>query len=387
MATEQEVGEEAFAKIYKLIMRATKPEDVFGIAPGIAPCPDLGIVSEGDIKKAYTDMMKIVLPYHQAQERQTKYMAEEATRVLGELYTQAQKRLTKGIYGKPEEMSSSLHPSQIIFQMNGLEYHLSSTCCGGDFSTVYFGERQQAAGVTGAAGATEGNVEAICLKIANDAADNDLLNREAQVLPKVVHRSLPVLLESFQLEDGKQANVLKQIERSYDLYALRQYYPSGLSQEHVVWIMERLLSVIGFLHVNKIIHGAIEPGNILVTPENHNASLIDFVFAIPYAHLSDARYVGWNDYSAPEIKKKKSPNPASDLYSLGKSMEYLLGNAPADIRITQFIREFLHNEPAKRKDDAWKAWHELQALRTDIFGPKKFIELEVKEIKEITNSK
>jgi hypothetical protein len=64
------------------------------------------------------------------------------------------------------------------------------------------------------------------------------------------------------------------------------------------------------------------------------------------------------------------------MYSLGKSMVYLLGGniktnelpKSVDKRIKDFLMKFLHINPIERTRDAWKSWHELSNLREKVFG-------------------
>ena len=260
----------------------------------------------------------------------------------------------------------------IDFSYGGYDYRIESEPIEGDFSTVYLGKRHNGS-----------ELENICIKIADDTEDNDLLIRESNVLQNLDHKSIPKYLDTFCLDDGKRVNVLEKIEDGYDLYSIREHFPNGLEHHHAGWVFQRLLSALGYLHVKKIIHGGIEPGNIMVTPKNHNGLLMDFSFAVADANESSAKYFGINDYSAPEIKKGAKPHPASDLYSLGLSMVYLFGGKgkklPKDVdpKLAKFIDNFLKENPKSRKNDAWQAWHELKDIRKKVFGPHKFIELNI----------
>ncbi len=256
------------------------------------------------------------------------------------------------------------------FYVNGIQYKVKPSPIEGDFCHVFLGERMH-----------DGAKSNICLKVAMDSSDNALLQNEAQALRKLQHQSLPVLIDSFVTSEGKAANVIQRIEDSYDLYSIREHFPSGLPQEHAMWVTDRLLSVLGYLHSNDVLHGSIEPGNIMVTPHNHNGLLIDFTLSLsPPAE----KYLGVNDYSAPEIEKGAKPSPASDIYSLGRSMIYLLGgqeaNVPSGIdnRFGSFIQGLVRANPNQRKRDAWKALHELKSLRNEIYGESRpFLELKI----------
>jgi len=359
----------SFTIIYQKLVRARSPEEVFGTFKSPDPQEQLS-----KLKSQYRYLIRQVHPDKNTSHSKEQHIASEATNILTEHYNTAKEAISNGTYGTSITKRYHHKDTEITFSVNDYDYNIFSDSVEGDFCQVYYGERSNA----------EGDIENICLKVVNDIDDNELMLNELQILRNIHHKSLPVYLDSFQIEDGRRANVLRRIEESYDLHAMRKYFPNGLPQEHSVWVMDRLLSVLGYLHINNAIHGSIEPGNIIVTPYNHNGLLIDFLLSIPDAHLKGAKYVGVNEFSAPEIESGAKPHPASDMYSLGKSMVYLLGGqdktfpSGLDSRIVQFIQGFLHDDPSERRDDAWKAWHELKDLRVNLFGASsQFLELKI----------
>lgn len=341
--------------VYQKLVRARCPEDIFGELKGKSDKLKL-------LKHHYRYLVRQVHPDKNVKEQ---HMASEATIILTEFYNMAKEDISNGTYGS-RNVKRYTHKTKMTFSVNGFEYNIFSECKDGDFCQVYYGERM-----------ANGDVENICLKVINDIDDKSLMLNESYILKNIQHKSLPVYLDTFQIEDGRMVNVLRRIENSYTLHDLKEHFPNGLPHEHIVWVMDRLLSVLGFLHINNVIHGSIEPKNIMITPHNHNGLLIDYVLAIPEAHLKGVKYVGLNDYSAPEITAGAIPHPASDMYSLGKSMKYML-DKNSNSELVQFIQEFLHDDPNQRRSDAWASWHELKDLRTKIFGsPNQFLELKV----------
>lgn len=349
----------------KKINDTKKPEDVFGNLKGNKK------EKETQLKKTYRQLSKSVHPDKFAMsDLESQCLAGKIFGTLNNLYDEAKKRINNDIYGS----KSSLGTAPKEFSVGENNYKIFSDNIIGDFSQVYFGERTD----------PTGKIEKICIKVAKSLDENDLLKNEANVLKDISHKSLPFLIEQFMFEDKRIVNTLGKIEDSYDGHSLREYFPNGLPQEHGVWVMDRLLSVLGYLHSNSIIHGSIEPGNILIRPRDHNSLLIDFTLAIPDATNKMARYMGLNAFSAPEINKNSKPHPVTDMYSLGKSIVYLLGGkdtvlpGSVDPRIKNYLSGFLEIDPDQRKDDAWKAWHELKQLRTDVFGaPSQFLPLDI----------
>ncbi len=355
---------------YSNIVTARTPEDIFGKLKA----RDIK-GQEAELKKLYHYFARIVHPDAYSGDSKAGYMAEEAFKHLISHYESALERVKNQVYGVDYTARAPHGAGEMTFSVGSREYRIFSHVVEGDFCQVYFGEMSD-----------NGTLEKICLKVPRDNKDNGLLVTESQILRSIQHKSLPVLLDSFEMKDRRRANVLRQVEDSYDLQTLRGYFPRGLPQEHAVWVLDRLLSVLGFLHINLVIHGSIEPGNILVTPHNHNGFLIDFLLAVPEANQASAKYVAVNDYSAPEILQGAKPHPASDMYSLGKSMLYLLGGDAAnksfpsgvDNRIVSFLESFLREDPYERVSNAWESWHELKDLRTKVFGaPSQFLELRI----------
>ena len=268
------------------------------------------------------------------------------------------------------------------FKNGNVEYGISNKYKDDNFCRVYSGERK-----------TDNGIESIHLKVAKEISDNYLLKNESRVLKKISHKSIPLLVDTFTINDGYEANVIRTISRSYSINEIKEVYPDGVNQEHAVWMMDRLLSVIGYLHTNNIIHGGIEPSNILITPHNHNAILIDYVFAIDDANKPGKKYLGLNDFSAPEIGKSSKPHPVTDMYSLGKTIEYIMTDKngeyqnDVDEKLKNYLSCFTQKEPKYRVKDAWKQWLRLKELRVDLFGSRnQFLPFSVKPNRKKTTS-
>jgi hypothetical protein len=338
-------------RIYAVLVKANIPSDIFGLP-----------LTLDNVSEKYKNLIRITHPDHYNGNKKLLFVAEEATKILNQFYQDAKNTLS----GSTSPINSSTTTStgyDSHFTVGDCEYNISDTFIDDNFCRVYFGERITSAGKTD-----------VCLKISKDIDDNHLMTNESQVLQKLSHKSIPVFVDKFISEDGYEVNVIKRIPESYDLAKIKEKYPNGIPQEHVVWMMDRLLSVIGYLHTNNIIHGGIEPSNILITPNNHNATLLDYAFTIDDAINSDAKYSGVNDFSAPEIDGDIVPHPSADMYSFGKTMEYIIGGnkgvypSNVDKRLIKFISGFLEEDPSERSSDAWESWHELKSLRKEIFG-------------------
>lgn len=260
-------------------------------------------------------------------------------------------------------------------------YELLSPLCRGDIATLYEGR------------VVEGPLfgQAVVLKIVDDQADNDLALDEAKALRHLLsveapqHKHLPALFDQFETADHRAGLVLSKLA-GRDLVTVRQRYPEGLPAEHVVWILKRTLSVLGFAHSRGVIHANVEPSHIMVRGTDHNAWLVDFSYSLIGPLGPGHRFKCRNEaYSAPEVGQKKPPLPSADLYSLGKCAIYLLGGDDGsdavpdqvDERFARLIRFMTRTSPLQRAQDAWQLHNELGRLQQEMFGKQRFVALDV----------
>lgn len=260
-------------------------------------------------------------------------------------------------------------------------YRVTSALARGDLGVLYEGRCVE--------GEAEG--EAVVVKIALDAADNDLMADEASALgvlwaaagPQVKH--LPRLLDAITTDDGRAGVVLSRVE-GLDLTALRERFPRGLPAVHAIWITKRLLSALGYAHSLGVVHANVEPSHVLVRARDHNVTLIDWAYALVDPARTGRGFKAENPgFSGPEVGERRPPLPAADLFSVGRCMAFLLGAeaggsdlpASVDDGLVRFVAHLTRPSALQRAGDAWQAHEELERLRAELLGPPAFVELDV----------
>lgn len=266
-----------------------------------------------------------------------------------------------------------LHQGATRIQTEQNSYDISAVLARGDFAVVYEGRSNQG--------------EQVVVKIAADGADNDLLLNEARVLrrlwaePARQHKHLPGLRDEFRTQDQQVGLVLERIEGSFDLHQIKERYPEGLPAEHILWIFQRALSVLGYAHSQGTLHANVEPAHLLVNPSDHNVVLLDWTCGVVEPGLSGERFLYLNeDWSAPEVGQRKPPLPSADLYSLGRVMIWLAGGDVEARELPEGFPEPLARvlrfctmaSPLQRAQDAWELYTRLRGLREELFGGKRF---------------
>lgn len=162
----------------------------------------------------------------------------------------------------------------------------------------------------------------------------ELFEREAKMLGKLEHPSIPRVFDYFQ-GDGESATFYI-VQEYIEAPSLLQRLESGpmLGQEEVHEIAVGLLDVLDYLHgrAPPVIHRDIKPSNVLLRADGTPA-LIDFGGVRVGWHpggTTGATVVGTFGYMAPEQFAGQS-GPKSDLYALGATLLHLVtGRPPGD---------------------------------------------------------
>ena len=338
-------------ELYHQIIRAKQPHELFGDIP-----------DADAIEKEYRRLVVLIHP--DTAPDALKYISNEGLKKLNELYRKAQSELRSGTYAKG--ISGSAYAGKtaaFTFSLRGTEYRIYEKLCSGDVSEVFGGETDSGP---------------VILKVARDSADNGLLKEEYQLLCGITHPQIPVVRDFVTIDDCS-AIIMDEIPGE-TLRSVQKRYPGGVPEVHIMWMMERLLSVAGYLHFNRVVHGNITPDNVILTKENHKLSLVGFSFSIPEAASPDAEYRIWDPiFSAPEVGKGARVTPASDIYSIGMLIIWLMGgnasNHMSPVNVSSEVNRFLRRMtlPGPRPMDAWKLWDEWRELRRRIYGDRHFL--------------
>lgn len=349
------------------IMAAMCPEDVFGDLPG-SPAEQ-----RGNVQRGYRQLARLVHP--DSARPEDKPSAAAAFARLLQFREAAGKAIDAGTYGQRQPLSAT-HPVTIHSRRH--VYRAGDPYAKGDIANLYH--------------CTDGEgTSPALLKVARNAADNDLIQAEASALRHLLTPDqpaakgffpfLPRITDSFSFRDSsgpaRQANVFDWLPGFHALEEVREAYPHGIDPKHMAWIWRRLLLVLGYTHTRGVIHGAVLPPHVLIHPD-HDLLLTDWCYAIrgQTAHIPaiSERYADWYP---PEILARQPPSPATDIYLSARCMAYLMGEngngQGIPPRITGFITSCLLKAPPRRPQDAWLLRKEFTKLIEQIWGPRTYL--------------
>jgi hypothetical protein len=354
------------------VLAAGSYVDVFGVSPD-------GQQLEQHVKRRFREL-QVQLHPDRYQADEDKLLATDAFTRLAGLHEDALRALRMGEYGRAKHLMVMRTPKG--------EHVIMNVVGSGDLCTTYLAESKQ-----------NGMTVRSFVKVVKDHRNNDLMKTEAKVL-EILHSSdvqqkwrpyVSGLVDSFVYAEPRKprrrTNVLIDMSEFFTFDQLRSAFPEGVPAIHAVWMWRRLLMALGFAHDNGIIHGAVLPRHVMVLPEHHGLTLVDWCYASIRADdaypplvalVSDHR-----EWYPEEVLSKEPPSPATDLYMAVKSMVYLMGGNPLNgvmpetipRQLRAFFRGCLRVQQSARPQNAWLLLEEFDELLKDVGGqyyPRKF---------------
>ncbi len=222
--------------------------------------------------------------------------------------------------------------NQILFG----KYELISTLGTGSFGVVYLSK----------------HIILECYRaiklIPKDGTSNSLL-KEAQLLKSLNHPGIPTIYDIEQ-DDSYFYLVEEYIEgESLEEFLLHQ---TSISQSTFLDISLQLCDIFRYLHSFKpspILYMDLKPEHIIVC--GMQIKLIDFNVAVYLSNSGNILHLfGNQEFCAPELFSGNMPNLLSDIYSIGKIMQYLSSHLDVSLspKFHKLIIKAIDTNPACR---------------------------------------
>jgi len=147
--------------------------------------------------------------------------------------------------------------------------------------------------------------------------------------------------------------------------------PVPMAQEHVNWILSRMLEFNVFLHTNNIVHGGYNLNSVFITPEDHGIQIVSFYHATLAGHKMQSVSGHYRMWYPAELFVSKKATYDIDLELAKRIAAYLLGDRSGigtALKKTH-NREFI-NFLLTRHDDPVEAFKQYRELLTKNFKKK-----------------
>lgn len=200
-----------------------------------------------------------------------------------------------------------------------------------------------------------------------------LFREEAKLLWNLRHVSLPAMRDYLELPGMGQVIAMSFVPGEH-LGAILE--KGAVDDEHVCWILQRVLDALSYLHYHRVVHGDIKPQNVILDIPTHNATLVDFGLAAVAPDAKTRAKGGTRFYLPPEFALGLPPIPASDLYALGMTAVALAGGdvrtgtLPADMHpeLQEIVGAMVRRDPLARPQTADEVVDALGRFRRRAYG-------------------
>jgi len=151
-----------------------------------------------------------------------------------------------------------------------------------------------------------------------------------------------------------------------------------LPQEHVSWVLSRLLELVAWLHQTGYCHAGINPEAICIVPETHGIVCVSFYHMQGLNARLDTisgRYLDWYPQL---VFNRKQALPYVDLSLAQRTALYLLGDKSGNgVKLKKDCNEQLIDFLITPHYDAYQTYDDYRQLLRAIFGKPTFHELKL----------
>ncbi len=158
-------------------------------------------------------------------------------------------------------------------------------------------------------------------EFANDEQCREELKKEYEATAQLENRFIRKALGFENVQGLGDCLVLEFIEGK----SLAEHVRVGtLNEKQIKSILIDLCDGLNYMHRHGILHCDLKPENILVTASDSRAKIIDI--GLPEMDYKTDRelLIKENEFIAPELIKNEEGDPRSDVYSVGKIIEFII---------------------------------------------------------------
>lgn len=361
--------------VYDRVMQASRTEDIFRVLTVLLP-PRL---LEKHLAEEVVPM-RVVLDPEKYSSMDDREAASTALARLEDWYEKGIAKAGKGLYALDDFTAFMPARGSKSITVDGVSYAVGEKFHIGEHSSIHRGRLH-----------IDGGTAGVVIRVANTPDDNPYLFNEIRMLD-MLHRedvgywkNVPFMLGRFNAND--RIGIVYRYFDGLTLGSLRAdpLHKNGLDQRHAVWVMDRMLGLMWYYHVLGIVHGRIEPERVRVRPSNHNVMLTGWGHALYNpAQTGERIHPLGGVFEAPEIRDSGKVGPWTDIYSLGKTLIWLLGGDPVtnempdhiEPKIRQFLLNMVPKNPRARPHDAQQLYRQQNRLK-DSLWERRFIHLNV----------
>eukprot|EP00744_Colponema_vietnamica_P003241 GILI01004995.1.p1 GENE.GILI01004995.1~~GILI01004995.1.p1 ORF type:complete len:548 (-),score=87.63 GILI01004995.1:402-2045(-) len=200
-------------------------------------------------------------------------------------------------------------------------------------------------------------------------AERAAAKNEVGVLKRLDHPNIIKYYDSVEV-DVDHLYICIEYADGGDLSQLIKKSKTSLPEADVVSLFKQLVSAVGYMHSQKVLHRDLKPQNVFLSQDGTQVKVGDFGFskALSYTFAMANTLCGTPYFYSPELCKGKPYNAASDVWALGIMLyEMVSRKMPFDARtIPQLAAAICTKEPARPKELGTEKGDALWQLLCDL---------------------
>ncbi|MDQ7826338.1 MAG: serine/threonine-protein kinase [Candidatus Eremiobacteraeota bacterium] len=169
--------------------------------------------------------------------------------------------------------------------------------------------------------------------------------REAALLSKLSHMSLPRVIDSFSIQESHYL-----VEEHLEGVTLDKKAALGLfSEEEALGVAVQILSLLDFLHSHRIIYRDVKPHHIMACSDG-TYRLVDFGIARLFSigKRRDTVLMGTPGFAAPEHYGQRQTDERSDIYGMAATLHFLVTGKDSALAPFHFDPPCIVNEAVSK---------------------------------------
>lgn len=141
-----------------------------------------------------------------------------------------------------------------------------------------------------------------------------------------------------------------------------------LNEKQVKNVIVDLCDGLNYMHRNGVVHCDLKPENVLITANDCRVKIIDIGLPETNYKTDHELLIKENEFIAPELFKGEEADPRSDVYSVGKIIEFIIARNMLDqfssvaTHCTQFSREQRFDSILAVKSEITKGYSYLKLI-------------------------
>ena len=188
----------------------------------------------------------------------------------------------------------------------------------------------------------------------NNSDQRDMLIKEYAVGCMLAERTPYVVGYRKMTDNDEECSIWMDYIEGETVDSLLSIHPDFFRNErNLRRFLSQLLEGLSDIHSSQVVHMDIKPANVMLTSVNQDVRIIDLGLSYTYSHPTSAGMT--NAFAAPEQKAGGSVDARTDIYAVGKMIEYIAQrlnseertyHLPRDIR--RIMEGCLHDEKTSR---------------------------------------